>query len=667
MTIQERVCYYSKYDLSLGPNLEMAERRIKKVSEGDVPSDLEGIIELWHIKRLMENDCILLRWTDAEFEQMKSLTCSYNGLIAKFFQEGLYPETIKDEFDSLTWHYKETFWEVIDSYKRYELISHETFREIITDEGNRLRDVLAFKGIVEHYKTIIREVLIQNNSASILLDKYVAKRDSTEGEVYLPSNLTIADKEQIIINYLQSDNPNLNYVRLIAQVKDERNKIVLSRRTRLLAEQLEQKLNDELMNDPRTVKTHWLFGVQFVDDTTVKPVDVSIDEQGTETHSYSIPFIKSCDNVSRVINCISLFGWMNSHSLIKLINKRSEIGELESLFMDCGRDAYTTSVKFRNKNGLAFQQLFAYNVVLKELGSSFENELKQYYEIHLRKEYGYSGMPINFPLEEDSTLNKCRVLCPELDAIVKQYDIFVEEDEINKDLLRLSKPLKVEEGKSLLTNKYCEIAEDNGDISGILRLLFGSGNSLLHFVAPFKNKHYHSLIELLENEKNVLYSYYKGYQKPSLDTLVQQGIISIDANGCIYIENQTKIDVLRSLWEYGACSYWHYNEEGRQILDEMLNKGWLITNDHLLSKPEQDYFSYYLDNMKFTNGKAYRNNYAHGSTPPVDDEEAHVDAYYTFLKLLVLLLLKIEDDLWLARKAMAIHAINERKSSGATV
>ena len=63
MTIQERVCYYSKYDLSLGPNLEMAEKRIKKVSEGAIPSDLEGIIDLWHIKRMMENDSRLLRRT----------------------------------------------------------------------------------------------------------------------------------------------------------------------------------------------------------------------------------------------------------------------------------------------------------------------------------------------------------------------------------------------------------------------------------------------------------------------------------------------------------------------------------------------------------------------------------------------------------------------------
>lgn len=105
-------------------------------------------------------------------------------------------------------------------------------------------------------------------------------------------------------------------------------------------------------------------------------------------------------------------------------------------------------------------------------------------------------------------------------------------------------------------------------------------------------------------------------------------------------------------------SYWHYNDEERQILDDMLTKGWLVIDDHLLSKPERDYFSYYLDNARFTNGMAYRNHYMHGSTPPVDDENEHSVAYRTFLRLLAILLLKIEDDLWLARRALAIHVMN---------
>ena len=109
---------------------------------------------------------------------------------------------------------------------------------------------------------------------------------------------------------------------------------------------------------------------------------------------------------------------------------------------------------------------------------------------------------------DESALDKCRVLCPELDAIVHQYSIFVDEDEIDQDLIRLSKPLKVEEGKSLLANKYYEIAEGNNEIQSVLWGVLGSGNSILSHVDPFKEKNYHSLVELLENETNVLYSNY---------------------------------------------------------------------------------------------------------------------------------------------------------------
>ena len=239
----------------------------------------------------------------------------------------------------------------------------------------------------------------------------------------------------------------------------------------------------------------------------------------------------------------------------------------------------------------------------------------------------------------------------------------MDEDEIDKDLIRLSKPLKVEEGKSLLANKYYEIAEGNNEIQSVLWGVLGSGNSILFHIDPFKDKNYHSLIELLENETNVLYSNYAASQKRHLNFLIQHGIIGVNSDGCIYIVNQSTIKVLRSLWEYGVCSYWHYNDEERQVLDDMYAKGWLVKDDHLLSKPERNYFSYYLDNTKYTNGMAYRNHYMHGSTPPVDDENEHSIAYRTFLKLLAILLLKIEDDLWLARRALAIHAISKVTNS----
>ena len=650
--MQERVCYFSKNDLSVGHYLEIAEKRIQEVAKGDVPTDLNGVIELWHIKHMIDDECKFSDWSDEKFNTLKQFTSGYSNIIASFFSN-LDSTRLKIEFESLEWAYKKTFWKIIDAYGFYQLVEPEILRDILTENINYVRIVLECQRIVEKFKSVIREILLSNvNSAHIILDKYVAKRDMCrDTELYLPSNLTLEDKEQILINYLQSDNPNVNYVRIITQIKDNKDQIKLSPKTRLNAEKLEKKLNDEMLNDPRTVTTRWSIGVQFIDEEGRPPIELCIDEGGNPTYIYSIPFIRNQGNVRRVGNCISLFGWMNQHFLLNLINKQTEVDTIESLLIDIGRNSYPTHIKFNTKNNLALYQMFAYNKVLTQnLNSSFEIELMSFYEKHLRTQYGYCGLPISIPSNDDSTLNKCRVLCSELDAVVNQYNIFVEEGEIDKDLIRLSKPLKVEEGKSLLVNKYYEIAEGNNEIRSVLCGLLDSGNSLLSHVEPFKDKHYHSLAELLENENNVLYSNYANFQKPYLDFLIKQNIIGVNSDGCLYLVSQSQLNVLRSLWEYGVCSYWHYNDEERETIDKMFEKRWLVKDGHLLSKPERAYFSYYLDNMIFTNGMAYRNHYMHGSTPPVDDENAHLIAYQTILRLFAVLILKIEDDLWLANK-----------------
>ena len=208
----------------------------------------------------------------------------------------------------------------------------------------------------------------------------------------------------------------------------------------------------------------------------------------------------------------------------------------------------------------------------------------------------------------------------------------------------------------MLTNKYYEIEDGNAEFVSILRGLFGSNYSLLSYVEPFQNQNYRSLIDLLKNEDGVLYENYREYQKPYLNLLIKNNLIAINSGGELFVVDARKIEVLRCIWEFGVCSYWHYDETERLFLDEMLAKGWLKTDCHLLSSPERDYFSFYLDNAKFTNGMAYRNHYAHGSTPSVDDENEHSKAYRAFLMLLAIIILKIEDDLWLADKVKAIHS-----------
>ena len=65
----------------------------------------------------------------------------------------------------------------------------------------------------------------------------------------------------------------------------------------------------------------------------------------------------------------------------------------------------------------------------------------------------------------------------------------------------------------------------------------------------------------------------------------------------------------------------------------------------LLTPEEQNYFSFILNNERYTNAYAIRNLYAHGGNPSIDDEKYHEIAYARLLIMFVLLLLKINDDL----------------------
>lgn len=651
------VQFFSKDDLSVGYNLSLAEKRIKEISDGYKPTEINRVVELWHIRRFFKENCRLQQWTDEEFKRLKTKVDGFDNIIAQFFNQ-ISSNDIRKEYESLLWDYKKAFWEIIDSFNLYKIIGKDILKEIIADNPNSLHDVLSCKGLVEKIKGTIKEILLKDSkSAELLLEEYTKKKDRYDRRLFFPSNLTIADKEQIINNYLDCDEPNLNYVRLVSQVKNNNTGIVLSPQTRLKAEKLASKINDEFWKNNPGTAFHWSTDVCFTDEAE-QALDVSFDDTCNNIkYTYNVKYIEECDNIQRIGNCASYFGWLNEHSLLNLVNKPRETNTIEQILIDTGRFSYQTNSLFQQKNWLALYQLHGYNNVLKKLNSSFETELKQFYEIYLKDEFGYPGLAISFPREDYSALEKCRILCPELDNVVKQYTVFVENDDIDKDLIRLSSPVKVEDGVSLFKYKYYELADGNNELCFILWDLFGASNSLLSYVEPFKEKNYHSLVDLLQNEDKVLYQNYQDFQKPNIDRLIDRSIISIDADGILHIANDKRIGVLRELWEYGVCSYWHYDEPERLYLDELFTKGWLIKDGHLLSKPERDYFSYYLDNSNFTNGPALRNHYAHGSSPPADDENTHMEVYLVFLRLLTIIIIKIYDDLWLARRAIALSNI----------
>ena len=70
--------------------------------------------------------------------------------------------------------------------------------------------------------------------------------------------------------------------------------------------------------------------------------------------------------------------------------------------------------------------------------------------------------------------------------------------------------------------------------------------------------------------------------------------------------------------------------------------------ESLFSKCEQDYFNYHLNKSEFIDGLDIRNSNLHGTQSGGRESEVHYTRYMLILKLIILMILKINDELCLA-------------------
>jgi hypothetical protein len=81
----------------------------------------------------------------------------------------------------------------------------------------------------------------------------------------------------------------------------------------------------------------------------------------------------------------------------------------------------------------------------------------------------------------------------------------------------------------------------------------------------------------------------------------------------------------------------------RKEIDRMVAEQLLCFDSTLFTRAESSYFNYFLNKKEFTNGLDLRNQYMHGTNPGPDTK--HERDYYILLRLIILVLLKMEDDL----------------------
>lgn len=483
---------------------------------------------------------------------------------------------------------------------------------------------------------IIKEFLLAyEETAEILLTKIEEEHISGRNlEFYFPKNLSLIDKESIIDSYIDSDRPNLNYIRLIENSKDSP-QLNLSPKVRLKAKKVSQKLNNEIIQDGFS----WTFRVQVAISKDQREPVIYNNRNNLLEVIYSESYLNNYlgDDIKLFHIFSELFQYLDETNLIEILSKPSEMDSFERTFMK-SKNAYDSGDIFNKKEFLSNIQLIIFDDYLKRNNNSIESIINSFVD-YLNKKILPNKLYFQIRESNSPYVEKIRSLTPDYDFLLKQFKSLTEEGEIDLDLIQLdSKPFYLSEIHSLNDKKYIYL---NDDLISYLKYVFFSSQSMLHFIEEYKEK-YKCLYDLLVNE-NINIKDFKNYQKREIDKLINERFLLINEEGVVKIENDIKIFIIGQLHYNEVVNYWNYPNLIRDEIDYMLENKLLKYENTLFSVSEKNYINYYLNKKEFTNGFDLRNKYMHGTNS--FSVEQHKMDYYKLLKIIILTLLKIEDDI----------------------
>lgn len=632
-----RVKYYDNYDLSLSENFNMFLNMIDNIKEENL--NINDILEYYNILKFFNDD--ILNRVDSN---IKNKCISSKPLLNKILNK--YCSTINDKniiniIDIVEWYYIDNFFEIINTYKVYEKITNTVIFELLNMKSNYLFSILHIKELVHYYNGCIRDCLIKNEEcAEWILDEYEVKNIGNHKKIYFPNSFTIEDREKVIINYINSDNANINYLRLISQIRNI-SELKISDKVRLVA----TKKSDELEKRLFKKENMWEMSSEVIFSDKVEN---TIEDISTNTwkYIYSSKWIKNNKrNFSTLLNnFIYLFNYVDNQMRWSMISKRYFSGIFENALYMKSKYDYPTSVIFFRYDVLSDLQMIGYYNELLRNNIRLEDIITWFFNKYLYREFKIKDYRINMPSKESSYLEKCRTLLPEIDRVLKEYNDYVDYGNIDSELVSISSnQIFFEDIKSLLNCKY--VYPIGNEYDRVIYCFFSNQCSLGYI--ENRGKIYDTFFELLNNE-NIKEEEIVKYEIDNLNYLIDKKYLSIDKDGYIRMNNKIQLLLLRDIYNNYYISYWKLSKIEREEIDKLVRNGILKFDSSLFSIQEKDYLNYIFNKRSFNNSLDLRNKYLHGINDY--DENYNYKCYMKILKILILIIININEELCIRDK-----------------
>lgn len=628
-----RVKYYSVNDMSVGFYVKKIEDIICNFMVEEKRMDINEIIELYNVQQFFKNKIYSKYWTKQQLNDYNKIVENFSKVIGKYFSK-INIDLLESMFEIINYDYKDDFWKLIEKYKVYEKIPVEIFRNITQKKHFILKDVLKCKNLVKYFSNEITTYMEVNPfCAEILLSYYLEKHDRDIEPLYFPSELSNVKKILILYNYISSDSVNSNYLKLIFE-SNSTNNLCLPDRLKLKA----KRRYDEQMEILFQKSTGFEYGVQVsFSGKQEEEQKFEFGENRILSVSYSTKWIEeNLDYPTLLNNFIYLFGFTDMQFRSLHVRRESQMGILEKTLGIKGKKEYHTGIAFQQIQMLAQLQMVGYCNELEKYHIYLEDIINWFFCNYLKHEFNVKGFNFNISSRTASYLEKCRNIAAEMGSVLKQFKLWCEDGEIDDGLLHMStEHMFIKDIPSMVDNKY--IYPCGKDYQTITHLLF-SDQSIIHYI-PELSKNYDTFYSLLE-EQDVYYDMFQEYQTPSINWLIEHDIIKLNEEKRI-VPYREKLKILNELYEQNVVC-WNYVKKYQDVIVEFKRLGILQFSSSLFSKSEQDYYNYLFNKSEFDNGLDIRNRYSHG-TQRVNENQNKQD-YYIFLRIMILIVIKINEE-----------------------
>ena len=451
--MEERVHFYSTYDMSIPINIERADMVVEKYKQGWRPESINDVIELYNIWLFVENDIRKTDWDDDKIGMIKN---AFKTEVIRYFS-GLSRETWAAAYNQIEIGERQYFWEIIDRFSIDGLIDEKTLKESLSDNAWELRELLQYERLVNRYQQIITTLLKENETTAEWLLQEFVEEDSLHDHdrMYFPKSLTFQDREDIISRYLDSEKANLNYVRLVMLAKKDSN-LRLSDAVRLKADRLEKKLNEEVMSSGSTVHFKYTVSISGAEDKPMKWAET--DKDGNPILCYSKQIMQNCSDEELLHYIRYGFEFLTPNGLIPFVSKISESDVMERIIGMKGKYAYQTNMAFQYHEAMSMLQVAAMQNVLSEEDRSIEKALKVFYQQYLKDKYGYPSGTLSLADGAADWIIKCRAIAPEIDSIAQRYELYANTGSVDEELLSISSnSVRITSVKSVAPIRYYAI------------------------------------------------------------------------------------------------------------------------------------------------------------------------------------------------------------------